>query len=172
MCVVGGRRSYTRLTWSSVDDTTISMRAESVVVEGSQHDRRSTKRRSPYVCSRWSPKLYKVNMIVGRWNGDLHACVAGGCRSYAKVNMISMVDETAIPMRAKSVVAERSTWCRSMKRRSPYGCSRWSPKLCKGQHDRRSMKRRSPWVRSRWSLKLCIIAVFEEQKIRYWKSPR
>ena len=44
---------------------------------------------------------------------------------------------------------------RLMKRRSPCVRSRWSSKLCKGQHDRRLMKRRSPCVRSRWSPKVC-----------------
>ena len=28
-------------------------------------------------------------MIACRCNGDLHACVVGGCRSYAKVNKIA-----------------------------------------------------------------------------------
>ena len=31
----------------------------------------------------------KVNMIAGRWNGELYVCVVGGRRTYAKVNMIA-----------------------------------------------------------------------------------
>jgi len=78
-----------------------------------------------------SPKLYKVNMIAGRWNGDLHAGIVGGHRRYARVNM---------KRRSPCV---RSRWSSMMKRRSPCVRSRWSPKVCKGQHDRRLMKRRS-----------------------------
>ena len=62
-----------------------------------------------YVCSRRVLKFYKDNMNAGQSTGDLHVCGVGGRR----------------------------------KRRSPCVRSRWSPKVCKGQHDRRLMKRRS-----------------------------
>jgi len=75
----------------------------------------------------------KVNMIAGWWNGDLHACVAGGCRNLkwrspcasrwspkAKVNMIAGRGNGDLHA---CVAGGR----RNLKWRSPCA-SRWSPK--------------------------------------------
>ena len=111
---------------------------------------------------------WELSVVVEVMQGqhDRRVMVVGGRRRYTKVNMI-----------AGRWSGVRQHDRRSMKRRSPYACRRWSPKLYKVnmiagrwngdlhacvvggrrscQPDRRSMKRRSPCERSRWSPKVC-----------------